>query len=222
MKKILWISVALTFIFSPSLSSESNKDDTIDFIYTGNREWKFSVKRTNAESTDTIILKVIKPEHGGDKAFKWLLITFDSTLSKNIIDFAQTEITKNGDESSNIEIPSPSIRYFKFTALIPSPEVRLPLYIGYSKSSKVTIKMSNVEEFKGVTYTGKIKVTGKIYYNNPIIKDNCWVLNDIGESSLGTYKAKYYFHEKFGFVYLYYDFIKYQIEMELISLKNFE
>jgi hypothetical protein len=220
MKKFLSLFISISFILTPSLICGS-KNDTKDSIYKTNKEWKFSVNRTDAKSIDTAILIVTeKPGNKGEKLFKWILITNDPTMSKKEIDTSLVEISGN-DESTFIEIPSPSSRYFRFTAAVPSPKIRLPLYIGYTMTSKTTFTITDIEEIKDQPSKGKLEVANKIYYNNQNIKDTCWAINAVGESKLGTFKAKYYYHVNSGFVYFLYDFNKYKIEMELISFESY-
>ncbi len=73
---------------------------------------------------------------------------------------------------------------------------------------------------EGVKMEGSSKETGRTYYDNPIVKDTCWVIDVRGKSEIGNFKARYYFHEKLGFVYFYYDFVSYQVEINLVNFKQ--
>ncbi|OGU40856.1 MAG: hypothetical protein A2X61_15905 [Ignavibacteria bacterium GWB2_35_12] len=188
-------------------------------IYTPDSEWKFSVKKSNDNAINTIILKILSP-----KKIEWKYFVKDSNSFTDIIERSDALETTELLFISEKSISLPSSGDFKLTGLIPNPQIRFPISIGQTIKIKKSLKeewtlKEGRKKYNGNKVTGKIEVAGKIYYNNPIVKDSCWVLNAIGESSVGSFKAKYYFNEKSGFVYFYYDFNEYKIEMELIPMK---
>lgn len=193
-------------------------------IYVAGSEWVFTARNPFNNILDTITLKIFdEPWLATQKKMNWIFIKKDSNKSISIvsetgvIDRRENLINKIFN-MSEIELPPPSNEYLEYAELVPSPYIRFPIIIGESIIKEYTFK-KGWEGLKNKKVNGKIKVTGKIFYNNPVINDSCWTLDAIGKSSIGTFKAKYYFHETKGFVYFYYDFNKYQVVMELISTK---
>ncbi len=227
-KKFLWISVIIVIIFSlfaiyisrhrePDYSIGNDKFKIINIL---NHKWKFIVTKSNTHYIDTLILNsYFKSGNNDNLRFRWILITFDSLKSNSLIDTVYSVINVSVDKNNYVEIPNPTNKYLKLTEAIPSPQLKFPIELGHPINTKTKVKITSNEELKGITVTGKIEVKGKIYYDNPIVKDSCLVLDVVGNSKLGTFKAKYYFHEKYGFVYFYFDFVKYQVEINIISYK---
>ena len=210
------ISFALLIVISNIISC--NKKSKINAIYLPNREWKFQVKKSNTTKIDTLYLKILPYTDKSIEEFKWILFFADSNSSNYLIDTCKSTLTVEDYNNENyINITLPTNQYLRLNEAFPSPQLRLPVEIGYTNNFKKIVKISINDELRGSTITGKIIVVGKIYYDNPIVHDSCWVLDAFGNSKLGTLKARYFFHEKYGFVYFYYDFIKYQVEMNLIS-----
>lgn len=222
MKKSYWIAIfvilGLAILFICWQKYEVPKNN----IYELNREWIFSVKMSNISRVDTIILKIVeKPEIMQGKKAMWSFMDANSLLFKNTTDTSITEYTDMYDvDKSYVSLPSPTIQYFRLTKGVPSPNIRFPIYKGYSMNVKTTFKkVKDQDQFENQTVTGKLEVVDKIYYDNPVVKDWCWVIDAVGNSSIGTFKAKYYFNEKYGYVYFNYDFNTYNIIMEPISIK---
>lgn len=226
MKKVFWLlvysAISVALLFLVECDNEKSKNN----IYVPNREWKFTVKRTNSQSIDTLRLKVVdkfadKVVHEDEMGFEWILSYSDTNKIQTYRD--TTYYTWKVNNNDIIKIPFSSIRYLKYSAATPHPEIRLPVYIG-RRPIKIERKttFSDVEEMKGLKITGEIKVVDKIFYDNPIVNDSCWVLDAVGNSKFGTLKARYYFHKTMGFVYLYYDFNKYEVEAELVDFNKKE
>lgn len=236
------------------------------YVYSLDKEWKFSIKNSKHIYTDTITLKIYDEsslKFDGYEDFpsgtyaKWDFTVFDddSNYVKSTIE-SITEITdKKGNIFSNllirtgIKISSPAIsNYLHLAELLPTPQIKHPIQLGnetdweitfgeykfiskeninYSEEGEIIAKGTEInsekevgeEIFTDFTATGKIQVSKKIFYGNKLVNDSCWVLDGTSESKLGNLKVKYYFHEKLGFVYFYYDFNKYQVEMKLLDIK---
>lgn len=75
------------------------------------------------------------------------------------------------------------------------------------------------EGLEKIEISGVTTITGKTFYNNPVVNDSCWVIETNSNTPFGVYKAKHYYHQKYGFVYFHYDFIQYKVEMNLVSFK---
>ncbi|MEN6510896.1 MAG: hypothetical protein ABFD00_03585 [Chloroherpetonaceae bacterium] len=232
MKKLYWVLIIIVIGLSLFLIfGQDNKKAPKNTIYELNREWKFAVKVSNSNRIDTIALKIVKNHQLGfdEKEAMWSFVGTDSLLFKNTTDTATIEYFRIGDfDSSYVSLPSPRIQYFKMTRALPSPIIELPVHKRYKMSVKVIEKIINDQgEFDSLAFTGKIEVVDKVFYDNPSVKDWCWVVDavgnwakdSVGNKSSGTYKAKYYFNEKYGFVYFYYDFNTYNIKMEPIFIK---
>lgn len=211
---------------SPVAISKSN-------IYSLNKEWKFLVKKTNSTFLDTLYLKIVPnkdniTENVIETGCRWILTGLQSSdnsiVSDTIISYVLQESEIDTDNSIiKIGISPPTNSYLTYTRLLESPFVKLPIHIGYV--SKYKVESTSINDERGadkIKSEGAMTVSGKIFYDNPLVKDSCWVLQTMGESDLGMMGAKYYFHEKFGFVYFYYDFNKYQVEISLSDFKPSE
>jgi hypothetical protein len=190
-------------------------------IYSENREWRFTLSKSNSKFIDTISLKVFGESWKiSQKKIEWNYSLRDSsgystiTETTGVIDRSESSIFKK-----EIWIHPPRSTFMRLTELVPFPQIIFPIRQGEVLPWELTPK-EGWEELKGVKVTGQVEVVGKIYYDNPIIKDSCWVLNAVGNSTAGNYKAKFYFNENAGFVYFNYDFNTYKVVMELISFKK--
>lgn len=191
-------------------------------IYQTDRKWSFEIDYSFSEKNDTLTLETTDESWSiYQKKSKWttnLWNTGDSVTRKLIIE--QTGIVErnypaifNWIYSSQVWIHPPRYKpYLHLTEMVPFPWIKYPIEIGQKNDWELTPK-SGWEELEGKTVTGNLSVNDRIYYDNPVIKDSVWVIDAIGKSEVGIYKAKYYFHEKFGFIYFYYDFNDYQIEI---------
>nr|MDA3844068.1 hypothetical protein [Candidatus Kapabacteria bacterium] len=107
--------------------------------------------------------------------------------------------------------------YFYLTRMIPPPNVYYPIIKGQVIDWEST-PHAGWGEMEGKTARGTITTGDKIYYSNSAVSDSSWVLNLVGESEYGKFRGKYYFSETYGFIYFYYDFNEYQIEMVLLDM----
>ncbi len=195
-------------------------------VYKPNSSFTFLVKVTNQNKNDTINLFVTDES--------WLIVQtkciwkyppiIDSLGSISYITGTTGIVDWNYPFPFNLLFPSqiwihpPRQLYLRMAQMVPFPKVMLPIEKGQVIPWELTPK-KGWEELEGKTVTGHIVVTDKIFFDNPVVNDWCWVLETIGESEIGNFNSKYYFHEKYGFVYLYYDFNEYQVEMSLIDAK---
>jgi hypothetical protein len=121
--------------------------------------------------------------------------------------------------SSEVWLHPPRSRDFRYSELLPFPWVKFPIELGQEIEWDLTPK-DGWKELEGVEVTGKLKVTDKIYCDFPAVKDSCWVIDITSTCSIGSFSGQYYYHEKIGFVYFYYDFNSYDISLKLHSLQK--
>jgi len=208
MIKKQWINVILYSLVFVLITSACKNQSKYKSIYTKGHEWKFLVKSSLSTNIDTLYLKILPfPDKSLTESYQWVLIFLDSSSLSYKVD---TSITSTTVDESNIDdyinLPSPINKYLRLTKAIPSPKIKIPVREGYTATSTIKININEDNELKGLSINGSITVIGKTNYKNKIVNDPCWVLEAKGESKLGTLKAKYYFNEKLGFVYFYYDF----------------
>jgi hypothetical protein len=195
-------------------------------IYTPDRKWVFEVNYSFQEKKDTLTLTTFDEiyNHYQIKS-EWFSVQYNypkvgskTTLSgiTGIIERYNPAII-SWIYSSQIWIHPPRHRpYVHLTEMVPFPWIKFPISIGQRNDWKLTPK-DGWQELEGKTVKGHIEVTNKIYYDNPVVKDSVWVLDAVGNSEVGRFTGKYYFHEKYGFIYFDYDFLKYQIKIEPIE-----
>lgn len=189
-------------------------------IYKPDREWHFLIKFSNRTAIDTLKLKTYdeKWEFTQRKIEYIHFMKNDSSGGYSIHDGITGVIDRQGNFftriflSSEIWLHPPRSGNLRVTELLPFPWIKFPINIGQTNDWELTPK-EGWEDFEGKKIIGKIHVTEKILFENPAVKDSCWVLEGIGKSEIGEFKCKYYFSEKFGFVYFFYDMNKYQIEL---------
>ncbi len=197
-------------------------------IYLPNRQWIFTVKKSNREIFDTLLLITFKErwEYSAlQRKINWKFIMKDTIVTENIeetgvIDRARGGSLLNLIFGSEIWIHPPRSSYLRLAEMVPFPNVKLPPKLGQRIDWELTPK-KGWGEFEGVKVNGKLVVSSKIFFDNPIVKDTCWVIDAFGKSKIGNFKAQYYFHEKLGFVYFFYDFAFYKVEINLIAFKQF-
>ncbi len=195
------------FLISSLLSCSSGE------IYDGSLGWKFTVKNSSIDRTDTLSL------HKSDSWYPKLIWSFNSFDNGIKADFTSEKRFTNN--SSVVKLPSLFGLYLEQTELVPHPEVRFPVIIGDSyKSNYKTDSQDNSIDNIGVE--GTLEVVGKITYLPKLLKDSSWVINAVGSSSEGKFSSTYYFNEKYGFVYFKYFFGKDTIEIKLHQLSTIE
>ncbi len=195
-------------------------------VYKPNSSFTFLIKNTKQNKNDTLILIVTNDSWNifQNKCIWKYSPIIDSLGSKTNIKEMTGIVDKNYSFPFNLFFPSqiwlhpPRNVYLRMTELVPFPKIIFPIEKGQIIPWSLTPK-SGWDEFEGITIIGQIKVIDRILFTNPIFSDLCWVLETYAESEIGTYKSKYYFHEKYGFVYLFYDFNDFQVELSLIDAK---
>lgn len=223
MKKVLKILFSIIsiiiLVFTFMSCTKSN-------VYLPNREWKFVIRFSNNSELDTVILKTYNEN--------WELtqtkIEYIYNLKKNSSGgYTQnTEITGVIDRKENfitrifsvseVWLHPPRTGKLRVTELLPFPWIKFPIKIGQINEWKLTPK-EGWKDMEGKKINGKISVVRKILFDNPAVKDSCWVLEGFGLSDFGKFKCSYYFSEKYGFIYFFYDFNQYQIELIPILIK---
>ncbi len=212
-----WFPVVIFIGFLFTLESCQKNKTELNSIYSPNKEFLFTSHLSGSNKLDTFFLKTLsRNSENGRKMIKWVYLVNDSIIGRN--SFSVTGITNESDEIS-FNFPSPG--YLKITSLTLSPTVSIPLTIGYAKDYKMNIVKSD-DGLQGKTINVDMKVVGKTYYSNGSIKDSCWIVQTIGRSSNDIVTSKYYFSEKYGFVYLFWKSkaLKYSVEMKLVGAKN--
>lgn len=200
-----------------TLESCQKSKSELNSIYSPNKEFLFTSKLSGSDKLDTILLKTLnRNSTDGRKMIKWIYLTNDSIIGRN--SFSETGMT---NESNEISLSIPSLGYLKITALTMYPMVSIPLNPMYSKDFKINHIKSD-DGLQGKSIKVDMKIAGKTYYSNGSIKDNCWVIKTIGKSPKGIVTSKYYFSEKYGFVYLFWQSktLKYSVEMKLGEIKK--
>jgi hypothetical protein len=199
-------------------------------IYKPNHIWEFKVTRTDSKIVDTLQFKTT------DESWQilmkkciWQFPIRKDTAGKVMI----TQTTGIMDIkvcfplsllfSSKIDFSPPEWEYLKYSWIIPI-KIKFPITVGQTIKLNKTFgsKRPPSDEFRQLKVNGFVKVIGRKFYSNPLVNDTCWVLEASSKSKIGEFNAKYYFNEKFGFVYMFYDFKKYQVEMELIDFKKID
>lgn len=210
----------LAFVITACSFNDSN-------VYKPKREWHFIVKDSRSSIIDTIILKTY------DESWKFtqrkIQYTYNSKMDSAGNIHKLTEITGVIDRKSNffsriflepeIWLHPPRNNNLRVTELLPFPWVKLPVFAGQTIDWELTPK-KGWEDFEGKTITGKILVKNKIFYDNPVVNDSCWLVVGRGNSEIGRFNSTYYFNDSLGFTYFYYDFNEYHIEISL-SFINF-
>lgn len=195
-------------------------------IYKPNRMWVFVVTNSENISTDSITLTVLdKIQLNLQREVEWKYSSAIDTITKNIT--MTSEYTGVVDETvkylpnfihqSKVWIHPPRNLYMRYAELVHFPYIEFPIKIGNSHKWELTPQGSGWKELEGLNVDGEIVVANKIYYDNPQVKDTCWVLEANGKVKDKGYYGTYYFSEKLGFVYLKYKFDAKTIEINLIS-----
>lgn len=173
-------------------------------------------KKSDKNTFDTIYLSTLNEHFEWDpdqRKIRWVTIVRDS--NKVLKDTTIAGVIER-EGIPFIDLLPPSDFYLRLAKLVGEPEVKLPVELGNKKKVETKIILGPLEAIEAIVGS---EVSGKSYYYNPLVKDTCWVIDAFGNSEKGNFKARYYFHEKLGFVYFYYEFVSYQVEINLIALK---
>jgi hypothetical protein len=200
-----------------TLESCQKSKSELNSIYSPNKEFLFTSKLSGSLKLDTILLQTLNRNSAdGRKMIKWIYLTKDSIMGRN--SFSETGIT---NESNEISLAFPSQSYLKITSLTMSPMISLPLNPKYSKDFTIDYIKSD-DGLQGKSTKVDMKISGKTFYSNGSIKDSCWVIKTIARNPKGIVTSKYYFSEKYGFVYLFWESksLKYSVEMKLVKTKK--
>ena len=192
-------------------------------IYKGGSKWMFYVKHSNRKNVDTIEFKSFDERLENYQIISVWKISFkidSGNIGKKIVESTTGIVERHsfnffsifGLFEPKIWIHPPRMQYMRLTEMVPFPYVELPAEVGDEYDWELTPK-EGWGELKGKTVTGKITVDKKIFCGNKAVQDSCYVLNAIGKSDIGDFKGKYYFSNKKGFVYFYYDFNDYTVEI---------
>lgn len=194
-------------------------------IYTPDKKWVFEVNYSFQDKKDTLTLFTYNEKYNFQIKCIWKNIRWDEPeLGGRIINMETTGIIERYTQaiiswlfSSQIWMHPPRHRpYLHLTEMVPFPYINFPISIGQKNDWKLTPK-DGWQELEGKTVKGHIEVINKIYYDNPVVKDTVWVLDAVGNSEIGCFLGRYYFHEKYGFIYFEYDFLEYQIKIEAVE-----
>ncbi len=182
-------------------------------IYNDHTEWTFTVKNSDSEYIDTLTLSLADNYY----SFIYSKIYWNFKSKSDEIyslEFgAESAFTENSDE---IKIHPPIGGYLDFTEMLPYPEVHFPIKTGDVYTSDHEIGSPN-RTFDGIEVNGTLRVTGKILYEENLLKDSCWVIE--GRNNAENYSSRYYYHDRLGFVYFFYQGKNNSIEINLKSLK---
>ena len=162
------------------------------------------------------ILTVIPGKFLGQTKMKWELTDFnDSIILKS---FSGIVEDINGVWIHPIRDGFP----FIYSESAPFPEIKFPIENNLSWKAGLT----GLKGYEKIGLTGTVSfeynVIGKsdIKTKNIYFKD-CWKIESIGKSILGTSEHTFYFHEKYGFVYSEYKFPNGEkLILELIDQKG--
>lgn len=194
-------------------------------IYHENYKQKFTIKKSNSNKIDTLNFEILDSRTQIDQiACKFSLNFFDDS-SKNSISIEEySGVYENqGNLIKNIFFkPSIWIHPFRsakmrYAELFPFPKVELPIYQG-QKINWHLVPKGGWKELEGLEINGYLKVVSSKYVQLNGKNVKIWVIEAKSFTKLGNYKSTYYFSEKLGFVYFYYDFNQYQVEIKALNL----
>lgn len=223
--KFIYLYIIITLVLAVLYISY----DTVwnsSIIYKPNKRWVFVVTNSENTATDTITLTVLeKIKFNFQREIEWLHSPRLDSITKNITTTSENtgvvdETVKylpNFIHQSKVWIHPPRSLYMRYAELVHFPYIEFPIKIGNSHKWELTPQGSGWKELEGLNVDGEIVVANKIYYDNPQVKDTCWVLEAKGKVKDKVYYGTYYFSEKLGFVYLKYKFDVKTIEMNLIN-----
>ncbi len=191
-------------------------------IYNPNSQWNFLIKNSKFNDVDTLVLQDI--EFDANKAltiYRWKFLKKSFELKDENENIFKVEVETSLNDNNNVILYFPSIDNLDFLKLFPEPSLSYPLFLG----KFFTYKRNDTKEIKGLSkyeesiIEARYKITDKILYESNFLNDTCWFIMNDTKTNQGNFTSKYYFHEKYGFVYLFYDFNDFQVELSLIDAK---
>ena len=188
-------------------------------VYKSGYKCSFTIHKSDKKIVDTLHFVVLdKIWMYTQKEINYKYIIHRNDGSKSVIMPRTGVIDRQGNFITRLFIQPeiwlhpPRQDYLRKAELVPFPWIKLPVHIGQKMDWELT-PGKGWEEFEGKEVTGVIEVVDKIYYDNPVIQDTCWVINTYGKSEIGEFTGEYYFSEKYGFVRYFYDFNEYKVEI---------
>ncbi|MEL7123823.1 MAG: hypothetical protein AAFO07_30570, partial [Bacteroidota bacterium] len=159
---------------------------------------------------DSIRLKVLNTDANGNRlAADQTLMVYEYFNQYGII-IPETELTGLIENSEKIFIHPPRNNGFSITEMSPFPELELPLEVGKTWSTTLSLpqEWSDITkvEFEGTANVyADYTIVGKETLASPFGKREVWKIEATGRSNkLGTSKSVFYFHEEIGFLRLHY------------------
>lgn len=181
-------------IYKDSMGNTLSKS-RVSMVATGKR-WKFQPDN----QSEMIIQYEVENAIGND-----LKDYYVNKKLKETMRFVKEENTGVIENIQEIWMHPFRSNQFNFTEVAPFPHVMLPLRIGDSWSSSLSIGQG-WGDWENTTIHCEYKVTER--ENIKLLprgaKSNCWVISSTATASFGISFHKFYFHEKYGFVKMEY------------------
>lgn len=179
-------------------------------IYNVDNSHKYIVQSSKSIYKDTLYISVAKGIVDKIKINAIMQINDKKKFSKSI----ETLFTDNKNE---IRLANPTGQYFDKTILICPPYVKFPIEKGNKYTHQWTVDGKKFNQKKDIEVRSELEVIGKVDNNAELYNDKTWEINCVSKSEIGVYTSKYYFNEKYGFVYWEYVFEEYNIKVNLDS-----
>ena len=229
--QITWIFIAITIILAVigiyiDRQNHKNAQNINKFqhskIYIPNSQWTFLAKNSQSNYIDTLVLQDIEFDTNKSLTiYKWEFLNTSFGQKDENEKVLKIEIESFLNENNSVNLYFPTIGNLEFLKLFPNPNVSYPLYEGkyFTYNRKETKELIKLIKNKEVVINAEYKITDKIIYESNFLNDTCWVITTNTKTNQGNFNSKYYFNEKYGFVYLFYDFNDYNVELTLIDAK---
>jgi len=230
---IIWIFLAITIILAViafSIYYYRNNHKKVQYvkeyqqsqIYNPGSRWVFLVKNSKFNNVDTLVLQDIEFDTNKSiSIYKWKFLNTSFKQNDENEKIFKIEVYTFLNNNNNVNLYFPSIKNLEFLKLFPEPSLSYPLFL----SKYFTYKRKDRKEIRGVSgneeliIEAKYKITDKIFFESNFLNDTCWVIITDTKTNKGNFTSKYYFNERYGFVYLFYDFNDFQVELSLIDAK---
>ncbi len=168
----------------------------VDIFQVG-REWTYKAYFLNSENdtvdSQNVILKVPGGGFFGQIKINWLYKKPKGRETTGVIENAK-----------EVWIHPPRMGDFRFTELAPFPEIQKPFKKG--KKWKSILKIGGGwNEWEGLSVKNSYEIIGQTDVSTPMGDfGNCWQVDAKGESKIGIFVLKLYFHPEYGFVFMEY------------------